>query len=63
MLGNDFVNIIRLNHAVECAVGMNDNNRAESTKAEATCLYKLYFFSEAVLFKRSNKLLVDFLAA
>jgi len=50
MLANDFCNIAFLNAAVESAFRVDDNNRAESTKAEAACLNNLYFLCETVLF-------------
>ena len=44
MLRNDFGNIVLFNLAVECTVGINDNNRTESAKTEATGSYDLNFF-------------------
>ena len=43
MLFNDFLYVGRLNTAIECTVGIYNNNRAECAKTEATGLNELNF--------------------
>ena len=46
MFLNDVLNVVSGYTAVEGAVGINDNDRTESAKTEATGLNNLYFFSK-----------------
>ena len=55
MLLNDLLNILGSDTAIEGTLGVNDNDRAECTETEATGLYYLYLFGEAV----SLELLVE----
>ena len=51
MLLNDFGNILSLNTAIESTLGVNDHNRAECAKTEASCLNDLDFFGKTLRFK------------
>ena len=48
MFGDDLRDIILLHHRVECALRINDHDRAQGAEAEASCLYNSYFLGKSV---------------
>ena len=63
MFGDDLRDIILLHHRVECALRINDHDRAQGAEAEASCLYNSYFLGKSVCINLFMQSVDDPLAA